>query len=104
MTILFTGRKADLTPDLKDFAEKKLAKLGRLFGDGLDVHVILTLEKHRHLVEIVAKARMATLTARANAAEFPDSLGLCVDRLLVQARKRHGRIAEERKRRARRAS
>jgi putative sigma-54 modulation protein len=104
MTILFTGRKADLTPALKSLAERKLAKLERVLHEEPDAHVILTREKHRHLVEIVVHARIGTLTAKANGAEFEESLGLAIDRLLAQARKHHEKIAQGRKRLSRRES
>ena len=104
MTILLTGRKADLTPGLKSLAERKLQKLERLVHESPDVHVILTREKHRHIVEIVVHARVGTLTAKADGGEFEESLGLAIDRLLAQARKHHEKIARGRKRRARRES
>jgi len=104
MTIVFTGRKADLTPDLKAFAERKLAKLERLLHESPDAHVILTREKHRDLAEIVVHARVGTLTAKADGAEFEESLGVAIDRLLAQARKHHEKIAQGRKRRAMRES
>jgi len=104
MAILLTGRKADLTPGLKSLAERKLAKLEPLLHESPDAHVILTREKHRHLVEIVVHARVGTLTAKADGAEFEESLGLAIDRLLAQARKHHEKIARGRKRRAMRES
>jgi putative sigma-54 modulation protein len=104
MTLLFTGRKADLTPELKTFTEEKLARLERILHESPDAHVVLTREKHRHRAEIVVHARIGTLTARANGAEFEESLGLAIDRLLAQARKQHSKIAKGRKRRAMRES
>ncbi len=104
MTILFTGRKADLTRALKAFAEEKLAKVARFLDEVLDVHVILTLEKHRHLAEIVVKARAATLTARAEAADFHDSILACVDRLVAQAKKHRERSAKAGRRAGARAA
>lgn len=104
MAIAYTGRKADLTPALKAFTEKKLGKLERFLEDVQDAHVILTLEKHRHLSEVVVKSRTATLTAKAEAADFRDSIGLCADRLLAQAKKHRERLAKERKREGMRSS
>src|SRR6267142_3545193 len=104
MPILLTGRKADLTPALKSLAERKLAKLEPLLHESPDAHVILTREKHRHLVEIVIHARVGTLTAKASGAEFEESLCRAIDRLLAQARKHHEKIARGRKRRAMRES
>ncbi len=100
MTILFTGRKADLKPGLKALAERKLDKLERLLHESPDAHVILTQEKHRHLAEIIVRARAGTLTAKADGADFQESLGQAIDRLLAQARKHHEKIAQGRKRRA----
>lgn len=100
MPILFTGRKADLTRTLKEFAQDKLSKLDRFLGDSPEIHLILSREKHRHLVEIVARTKAGTLTARADAADFHESIGLCLDRVLAQAKKHRSRISSERKRRA----
>ncbi len=104
MAIAYTGRKADLTPALKAFTEKKLGKLQRFLEDIQDAHVILTLEKHRHLSEVVVKARTVILTAKAEAADFRDSIALCTDRLLAQAKKHRERFAKERKREGMRSS
>jgi putative sigma-54 modulation protein len=97
MTILFTGRKAHLTTSLKAFAESKLGKLEKLLGDMLDAHVILKSEKHRHVAEIVVKARTRTLTAKAEAGEFTDAISACTERLLAQARKHADRLNSRRK-------
>ena len=104
MTIGYTGRKADLTAALKTFTEKKLGKLERFLDEIQDAHVILTLEKHRHLAEIVVKARTSTLAAKAEAADFRDTIGICADRLLAQAKKHRDRHAKERKREGMRSS
>lgn len=104
MTILFTGRQADLSDGLKTFTEKKLAKLERFLDSLQDAHVILKAEKHRRLAEIIIKTRVATLTARGEAADFRDAIGISADRLLAQAKRHHERLAKERKRAGMRAS
>ena len=96
MTILYTGRRAALTPPLREFVEKKLAKLERFLGEIQDAHVILALEKHRHLVEIVVKARVASLAAKAESSDFRDAAAVCAERLLAQAKRHHDRLAKER--------
>ena len=74
-----------------------MGKLNRVLDDILDAHVILTREKHRHVAEIIVKSRFATLTAKAVGGEFQDSAGICVDRLLAQARKHRGRLQARRR-------
>jgi len=98
MTLLFTGRKADLTAGLKTFTEEKLARLERVLHDNLDAVPVLIAGEHD------VHARIGTLTAKADGAEFEESLGLAIDRLLAQARKHHSKIAKGRKRRAMRES
>jgi len=104
MNILFTGRKAHLTGDVKEFVEQRLGKLERLLHEDPDAHVILTLEKHRHLTEIIVKARIGTMTAKADASDVLTSAGRAADRLLAQARRLHEKVASGRKRAARRSS
>ena len=100
MTIVFTGRKADLTPTLKAFAEKKLSKLERILHESPDVHVVLTQEKHRHRVEILVRARVGALTARGQAGAMRVALGEAIDRILAQGRKHHEKMARGRKQRS----
>lgn len=97
MKILFTGRKAHLTPTLKAFTEGKLVKLEKVLGDILDAHVVLKREKHRQAAEIVVKAKTRTLAAKCEAADFTDAVTACVDRLLAQARKHADRRNSRRK-------
>ena len=87
MAILLTGRKADLTPGLKTLAERKLAKLEPLLHESPDAHVILTRERHRHLVEIIVHARVGTLTAKADGSEFEESLGRALEIYLARSNK-----------------
>lgn len=104
MTIVFTGRKADLTADLKSVAEKRLSKLERILHESPDVHVILTREKHRHRIEILVRGRIGKLTARGQGAVMRDALSEGIDRILAQGRKHHEKRARGRKRRASRVA
>ncbi len=58
MRLALTGRHVDITPALQRLAERKVGKLDRLLNDGIvSAQVVLTLQKHRHLVDIRAHAR-----------------------------------------------
>jgi putative sigma-54 modulation protein len=97
MNILYTGRKAHLTPALKALAASKLVKLEKYLGDILDAHVILKREKHRMMAEMVVKVRSRTLTATAEGVDFDDAIAACAVRLLSQARRVSGRRIARRK-------
>lgn len=104
MTIVFTGRKADLTADLKSVAEKRLSKLERILHESPDVHVILTKEKHRHRIEILVRGRIGKLTARGQGAVMREALTEGIDRILAQGRKHHEKRARGRTRRSSRGA
>jgi putative sigma-54 modulation protein len=97
MTIVYTGRKAALTPALKSAAEAKLEKLEKVLGDILDARVILTREKHRQVAEIIVKAKNRTLTAKVEAPEFAEAIAAAGDRLLAQARRQADRRTDRRR-------
>ncbi|HUD72530.1 MAG TPA: ribosome-associated translation inhibitor RaiA [Dongiaceae bacterium] len=97
MTIVYTGRKAGLTAALKSAAEAKLEKLEKVLGDILDARVILTREKRRQVAEIIVKAKNRTLTAKAEAPEFIEAIGVAGDRLLAQARRHSDRRTDRRR-------
>lgn len=104
MTITYTGRKAHVTSALKSFAEERLMKLHRFLGRVGEAHVVVSVEKHRHLVEIVLKGEGAALTAKAEGTDFHVAIAMAVDRLVVQGKKHRERLARERKRQGRLAS
>ena len=97
MTIVYTGRKAGLTPALKRAAEARLEKLEKVLGDILDARVILTREKHRQVAEIIVKAGNRTLTAKGEAVDSAEAIGVAGERLLRQARKHSDRRADRRR-------
>src|SRR5512144_3263786 len=58
MRLALTGRHVEITPALQRLAERKVGKLDRLLTDGIvSAQVVLTLQKHRHVVDIRAHAR-----------------------------------------------
>jgi putative sigma-54 modulation protein len=56
MEITVTGRHSEITDPLRQHIEEKMTKLGRYLDGISDVHVVLTVEKHRRLAEITLQA------------------------------------------------
>jgi ribosomal subunit interface protein len=67
MRVHITGRQVEVTPALRKFAEDKLKKVDKLLDGPAVAHVVLAVEKHRHLAEIQvrAPARPRTCTSRS---------------------------------------
>jgi putative sigma-54 modulation protein len=86
MTIDFVGRHLDLTPELREYAEEKVLKLGRLV-DNLDIHVTLEAEKHRKTCGIVARGRNGIHTGEVTDEDLRQAITGAVDVLARQLRK-----------------
>ena len=102
MRLVLTGRHVDITPALRALAEEKVAKLDRVLNDGIvSAQVVLTRERHRHVVEITLHARGDhMLHGLGDANAWETSLSEAVEKLAGQLQKVKGK-RERRKRRGR---
>lgn len=98
MRIDFTGRQMEITSDLRRYTEERLRKLTRILRDRLELHVILTAEKHRRSAEITLKFRDHTLVGVEETADARSSINGALDKLERQA----VRLLERRRTRKRR--
>ena len=87
MKVNFTGRHMELTEPLKQFTKERLDKLATYLDDIIDVHVILSVEKHRHTAEITLKTRANAFVASATTDDMYASITQAVEKLDVQAHK-----------------
>jgi ribosome hibernation promoting factor len=97
------GRNVDVTPDLRDYAEKKVGKLARQLADQTHVEVELAVEKNpsiadNHVAEAtvwtkgpVLRAREASSDMRASIDQLVDKLERQVVRYRQKARHEHER-------------
>jgi ribosome hibernation promoting factor len=84
MRIDFTGRQMEVTPDLRQYTEKRLKTFNRFFRDGWNTHVILTAEKHRRTAEITLKVRDHVLIGISETADARLSINGALERLKRQ--------------------
>lgn len=98
MSVNFTGRQLDITPDLRNFAEQRLLKLPAPLRHRSDIHVILTAEKHRRTAEITLKFRDQTMVGVEETADARSSIIGAVEKLKRQTL----RFLEKRRTRKRR--
>lgn len=82
-----TGRNVEITPALRDFSEEKLAKLDKLLDGGLDIHVVLGIEKHRHYAEIQVKSKTGVFSGKEETGDLYASIGEVADKLERQVLK-----------------
>ena len=98
MKIDFTGRHIEVTSALREFTEDKLGKLERLLDGPLDVHVVLAIEKHRHVAEIQVKARNGVFSGAQETGDLYASIGEVADKLERQALKHKEKLQQHKHR------
>jgi putative sigma-54 modulation protein len=101
MKVNYTGRHMELTEPLKQFTKERLDKMATYLDDIIDVHVILSVEKHRHSAEITLKTRASAFVASATTDDMYASITQAIEKLDGQAHKlqdkRHTRPHESAK-------
>jgi putative sigma-54 modulation protein len=102
MQIHITGRHVAITPALRKYAEEKLKKVEKLLGGPIEAHVVLAVEKRRHLAEIQVKSRTALLSGAHETEDLYASIGDVVEKLERQALKHKEKLTNRKKRDGRR--
>jgi putative sigma-54 modulation protein len=77
MKITTTSRHYELTPALKEYAESKIENLKTYFENIVSAHIIFSLEKYRHSVEVALHLNGRDLVGR----EISEDMYVSVDRV-----------------------
>lgn len=91
MPVEVTIRHTKAAGDLHDYAKERAEELMREFRRVERVHIILDIEKHRHVAEVVVKAGNHD---PVEASEVSDNLRLSLDRALEKVERRLRRTFE----------
>ena len=101
MDISITGRHLDITPAIKEYAQKKLAHIHVDFPRILSAHYIVEVDKFRHVAELIVHCgNHLTIEARAVSEDLYASLDAVVDKVDRQMRKYKTKIQDHRTRQA----
>ena len=92
MKVIYTGRHVEVTDALREASQERLDKMATYLEDIIDVHVIFSVEKHRHQAEITLKTRTGDFVASAETDDMYASLSQALDKLEAQAHKHTGKL------------
>jgi putative sigma-54 modulation protein len=81
MQVSVTGHHVEITDSLRNHVEEKISKLKRHFDNVVDVHVILTVEKHVQKAEATVQISGATLFAEDSQDDMYTAIDNMVDKL-----------------------
>jgi len=99
MRLDITGRHVEITAQLRQLIDRRLAKFSRLLNDSaISASVILTKEKYRHLAEIVIHARGDhMMRGIGQGTTWPLALKLAGDKIEQQAHTLKGKWAKRKR-------
>lgn len=104
MNFEYTGRHVEVSPGIRKHVEDHFKKLDHIFnGTEASTHVIITVEKNRHIGELVVFWRDHTLTAKEVNADMYMALTRAMEKVEKQALKLKKKIID-RKQGAKRTS
>ncbi|MFI4956445.1 MAG: ribosome hibernation-promoting factor, HPF/YfiA family [Gammaproteobacteria bacterium] len=101
MNITVSGHGLEITDALKNTAEEKLHKLERHLHKITQIHIVLHVEKNRHMAEATVNHKGGQLRASAESEDMYNTINLLADKLDRQAIKfkekthDHGRADNE---------
>ena len=101
MNLHFTARKTDLTPEVRQYCEKRLLTLERLLGTVLEVDVILSVAKTRNRAEIHVMSKGTGLVVEEETHEMLNSLNRAFDSLENKIKKEREKFRERKRRKGR---
>lgn len=92
MEITTTSRHFKLEPELKEHAEKRIAKLSKYFDSIQEAHLVLAQQKYRNLAELTLHATGMDLVSREENPDLLTSIDKVVDRMERQIKKHTDRL------------
>ena len=99
MNISFTFKNFEASEHLKKYARRRMEKLGRFFGKaaGLEVGVVLTVDKIRNRCEVTVVGEGLHLAASEQTNDMYAAIDLVYDKLESQIKKHVSRVKEQRR-------
>lgn len=101
MNVHYTARQTTITPDIRQYCEKRLKSLAKILGSVIEVDLIFSVEKYRHKVEINAKAKGSSLVVTEETHDMFNSLNLAFDSLEKKLKKEREKFREKKRRKNR---
>ena len=92
MKLTTTARHFEASPDLVQHAERRFLRLKRYFDNILNVHVIMTVEKFRHIAEVNVHVNGHDFTAKEESEDMKLSIDKSAKDLERQIKKFKGKL------------
>jgi putative sigma-54 modulation protein len=103
MQVSVTARKMEMTPALKSYAKQKVQKITKHLERVIDAHIVLSVEKYRHKVEVTINANGFMIRGEEITGDMYSAIDQVMDKLDAQITKHKSKLNKRgRQRRAER--
>lgn len=92
MKTTITARKFELTKELKEYIEKKFAKLDKFFSDDADARITMSVEKSEQRVESTIYAQNMIFRVEESTNDMYSTIDKAIDSIERQIRKNKTRL------------
>jgi ribosome hibernation promoting factor len=97
MRINVTFRHMEPTDAIKDYVEKKLAKVKRYIDEPIDATVVLSVEKYRNIAEVTLSAGRNVINTTEQTDDIYSAIDLAVDKIERQVKKQKEKMRAKKK-------
>lgn len=91
MQVIITGRHLEITNALREYITTKIEKLEKYFPI-VEAHVILSVEKYRHIAEVTIQAKKTTIHGQEETGDMYQAIDTVIDKIEKQIKKHKGKI------------
>lgn len=96
MQVAVTFRHMETDEGVKDYVKEKVQKLQKYVENPREVHVVLTVEKFRHIAEITIVGNGATFNSQGRDNDLYAAIDQMVDKMERQIRERREKVRRKR--------
>ena len=99
MEIDISGRHFKVLPVLKKYIETKVQKMDKFSLKIESAHVVLEVQKFRHIAEITLMGKNLRVTCKKDEVDMYAAFDSCVGKLQLQLSRQHDRVRDHKGRR-----
>jgi putative sigma-54 modulation protein len=96
MEIMVTFRRMEPVESLRVYAQEKLSKLKKYLDTPIEAHVVLEVEKFRHIADVTVNLDGATIKGVEETEDMYSAIDQVMDKIEIQVKRHRSKIRERR--------
>lgn len=96
MDITVTFRHMEPTESLRNYAEEKISKLNKYLDFPLEAHIVLTVEKFRHIADVTLSLNGTRIKGVEETEDMYSAIDLVMDKIETQVKRHLSKIRRHR--------